>query len=113
MKNVLLLGNGIDCAYDSHAVSWMALLKKMTTVKNLPKHEALPFPLEVVLRTDDHVDEALAKYSRELYGSVEDERLRCVLAKVLKKVLKMGFDEILTTNYDYALEDIRQEMERG
>ena len=61
-----------------------ALLKKMTTVKDLPKHETLPFPLEVVLRTDDHVDEALAKYSRELYGSVEDERLRCVLAKVLK-----------------------------
>ena len=55
---------------------------------------------EVVLRTDDHVDEALVKYSRELYGSVEDEELRCVLAKVLG----MGFDEILTTNYDYALE---------
>ena len=100
MKNVLLLGNGIDRAYDSHAVSWTKLLEKMTTVKDLPKHETLPFPLEVVLRTDDHVDEALVKYSRELYGSVEDEELRCVLAKVLG----MGFDEILTTNYDYALE---------
>ena len=100
MKNVLLLGNGIDRAYDSHAVSWSELLKKMTTVKDLPKHDNLPFPLEVVLRTEDHVDEALAKHNRELYGSVKDERLRCILAEVLKA----GFDEILTTNYDYALE---------
>ena len=100
MKNVLLLGNGIDRAYDSNAVSWSDLLKKMTTVPNLPKHETLPFPLEMVLRTNDHVDEALKKYNRDLYGSAEDEKLRCVLAKVLE----MGFDEILTTNYDYALE---------
>ena len=100
MKNILLLGNGINRAYDSHAISWKNLLEKMTTVKDLPKHENLPFPLEMVLRTDDHVDEVLTKYNRELYGTVDDEKLRCVLAKVLR----MGFDEILTTNYDYALE---------
>ena len=100
MKNALLLGNGIDRAYDCYAVSWSELLKKMTMVKDLPKHDNLPFPLEVVLRTNDHVDEALAKHNRELYGSVKDERLRCILAKVLRA----GFDEILTTNYDYALE---------
>ena len=100
MKNSLLLGNGIDRAYDKRAVSWTALLEKMTTNTEMPKHEAFPFPLEVVLRTNDHVDEELAKHKKELYGSVEDAQLRCVLAKVLK----MGFDEILTTNYDYALE---------
>ena len=100
MKNVLLLGNGIDRAYDKHAVSWTDLLDKMTTIKNLPKHENLPFPLEVVLRTNDHVDEELKKHNKELYGSVEDAELR----DVLETVLRMGFDEILTTNYDFALE---------
>ena len=109
MKNVLLLGNGIDRAYDKHAVSWTALLKKMTTNTDLPEHKALPFPLEVVLRTNDHVDEELAKHKKELYGSVEDAELRCILARVLK----MGFDEILTTNYDYALEGTAMMKEAG
>lgn len=100
MKNVLLLGNGINRAYDRQAVSWTDLLDKMTTIENMPKHESLPFPLEMVLRTNDHVNEVLQKYNKDLYGVVEDNRLRSILTKVLK----MGFDEILTTNYDYALE---------
>lgn len=32
---------------------------KMTTNPNIPEHHGLPFPLDVVLRTNDHVDEWL------------------------------------------------------
>lgn len=100
MKNVLLLGNGIDRSFNSDPVSWGELLDKMTTNPAVPAHAPLPFPLEVVLRTNDHVDEALKEHSRELAGSVKDARLR----EVLTRLLTMGFDDILTTNYDYTLE---------
>ena len=100
MKNVLLMGNGMNRAYRSEAFSWQKLLEDMTTVENLPEHKNLPFPLEVVLRTNDQVDKALVQFSGQMYGSVESEKMRCVLAELLK----LGFDEILTTNYDYTLE---------
>lgn len=93
MKNVLLLGNGIDRSFNSNPVSWGELLDKMTTNPAVPAHAPLPFPLEVVLRTNDHVDEALKEHSRELAGSVKDARLR----EVLTRLLTMGFDDILTT----------------
>ena len=100
MKSVLLMGNGMNRAYRSEAFSWQKLLEDMTTVENLPEHKNLPFPLEVVLRTNDQVDKALVQFSGQMYGSVESEKMRCVLAELLK----LGFDEILTTNYDYTLE---------
>ena len=52
------------------------------------------------MRTNDQVDKALVQFSGQMYGSVESEKMRCVLAELLK----LGFDEILTTNYDYTLE---------
>ena len=98
MKNVLLLGNGIDRSFNSDPISWGDLLDKMTTNHSIPKHDALPFPLKVVLRTDDHVDEALKGHCEELMGSAADEKLR----EVLTCLLTLGFDDILTTNYDYT-----------
>ena len=100
MKNVLLLGNGIDRIFNSHGISWQKLLDKMTTNPNIPEHHGLPFPLEVVLRTNDHVDEVLKKHGNELFSSAEDAGLR----EILGQLLTMGFDEILTTNYDYTIE---------
>ena len=100
MKNVLLLGNGIDLSFNSNPISWGELLDKMTTNHDLPDHDMLPFPLEVVLRTNDHVDEALKAHCLELKGSAADDKLR----EVLTRLLTLGFDDILTTNYDYTLE---------
>ena len=100
MKNVLLLGNGIDRSFNSNPISWGELLDKMTTNHDLPDHDMLPFPLEVVLRTNDHVDEALKTHCQELKGSAADDKLR----EVLTRLLTLGFDDILTTNYDYTLE---------
>ena len=33
MKNVLLLGNGIDRSFNTHGISWQELLEKMTDQK--------------------------------------------------------------------------------
>ena len=100
-QSILLLGNGIDRAYNSHGISWGQLLDKMTTNEDLPPHEPLPFPLELVLRTNDHVDEVLKLHHKELYSNVEDEELR----NTITNLLDLGFTEILTTNYDYAIEE--------
>ena len=83
MKNVLLLGNGIDRSFNTHGISWQELLEKMTTNPNIPDHQPLPFPLEIVLRTNDHVDEVLKKNSRELFSSAEDAGLRRILGRLL------------------------------
>ena len=37
MKNVLLMGNGMNRAYRSEAFSWQKLLEDMTTVESLPE----------------------------------------------------------------------------
>lgn len=101
MKSVLLLGNGIDRSFNSHGISWGKLLDKMTTNKSLPScYSPLPFPLEIVLRTNDQVDEVLKEYHEDLYSSAEDDQLRSILTKIMT----LGFDDILTTNYDYTLE---------
>ena len=100
MKSVLLLGNGLNRIYNKHGISWTKLLEKMTTNKDIPDHIDLPFPLEIVLRTNDHVDQALRDWHLELYGTTDDDDYR----NILTELLTMGFDEILTTNYDYSLE---------
>ena len=100
MKNVLLLGNGIDLSYNKMGIPWEKLLEKMTINNDLPEHSLLPFPLEVVLRTNNDVGKALKDIGKELFSSAEDEELREILATLLT----MGFDDILTTNYDYTLE---------
>ena len=54
MKNVLLLGNGIDRAYDSHAVSWSELLKK--------NHNQSLFVRELVSKWREKLAERADKY---------------------------------------------------
>lgn len=98
---VLLLGNGINRAFSSSGVSNDDFLKKISTdeFKDF-KRENIPFPLEVVIRTNDGVDESVKNHSKEMYGSVNNDEQR----RILRGILSMGFDHILTTNYSYELE---------
>lgn len=98
---VLLLGNGIIRAYSGLAMSWHELLLRIGTDKSIPDDVSIPMPLEIVLRTGDHVGEEIREHSRELYGCVDNEPFD----RILKRILCMGFDDILTTNYSYELED--------
>lgn len=98
---VLLLGNGIIRAYSNLAMSWKDMLRRIGTDKDIPDEIAVPMPLEIVVRTGDHVDLVLRDHKEELYGTVETEEFR----DVLRHLLSMGFDHILTTNYSYELEE--------
>lgn len=99
---VLLLGNGINRAYADTAISWGRLLKSVEKGRNLPDElpVSVPMPLEAVLRTGDSIDETLKKRCAELYGRVDSPEMEAVL----QRLLSMGFDDILTTNYSYELE---------
>ena len=60
---VLLLGNGLLQSF-GNTVSWKDMLKEMHCNPHIDKDfcfDGISFPLEVVLRTDDGVDTAIAK----------------------------------------------------
>jgi len=97
---VLLLGNGIIRAYSSLAMSWKDMLRRIGTDHSIPDDLNIPMPLEIVVRTGNHVDVVLRDHSRELYGAVETDDF----GYVLRELLGMGFDHILTTNYSYEME---------
>ena len=100
---VLLLGNGLNRAFDSH--DWNALIKKLWSSEAAFSMEnevldSVPFPLKIVLATNDRVDEALGGCGNLLCNKRELGDLR----DPLRQLLKMPFDHILTTNYSYELE---------
>ncbi len=100
VPRILLLGNGLNLAYGSRSVSWKNLITDGTD-QNVPDTITVPLSLEVVLRTGNNALEVLRRRRRELYGRVDTEALRTSL----RELLTMGFDEILTTNYSYELEE--------
>lgn len=98
---VLLLGNGIIRAYSHLALSWHELLREIGTDDTIPDCTNMPMPMEIILRTHDHVDLVLENHMKKLYGSVDTPEFR----NALLRLLDIGFDHILTTNYSYELEE--------
>lgn len=105
---ILLLGNGINRAFFEGAFAWNNFIKELsvyndsldktgTDDKEISK---VPYPLQIVLRTGDNVDAAIKNAKFNLYGEVGNDEQR----DVLRKILSMNFDHILTTNYSYELE---------
>lgn len=108
---VLLLGNGINRTYGG--TSWTDLLKKITTREDLLPYVDMqgierlksPMPLQAILLTDNKIDVALKTISDASFGEISNEEHR----DCLRRILSMGFDHILTTNYSYEIEIASQE----
>lgn len=79
--------------------SWDELLQSMTKRKDLPNNLTSSMPLRAILITENHVRETL-KGNRLLYGEPLSEDTN----DLVKDLLSIGFDHILTTNYSYELE---------
>lgn len=99
---VLLLGNGLNRAFG--AGDWGNLLKQIhknprVTYEQLKE---LPFPLQAVLATEDHVDVVCKDESMKNQGVLDIEPLR----KQMEALLTIPFDHILTTNYTYEIERV-------
>ena len=100
---VLLLGNGINRAFNGD--SWEWLLCNITTnpickcigVRNIE----MPMPLKAILVSEDTINDRLGKQKEEqLFGQLKSNEQK----EMLERLLNLGFDEILTTNYSYELE---------
>lgn len=99
---VLLLGNGINRAFNSD--SWDDLLNSVDVREE--KYDIrgyrCPETLKAILVTCDNVDKALKSKKDKLsdLGREKPEELM----ELLKRLLSMNFDYILTANYSYELE---------
>jgi hypothetical protein len=102
VPKVLLLGNGINRAFDF--CSWDELLESIKTQKLTYDEKecvkSVPYPLQPVILTKDNVGNQMKEISgelSELQGSLEEEKL-------LQRFASLPVDTILTTNYTYELE---------
>ncbi|HEY5560978.1 MAG TPA: SIR2 family protein [Clostridiaceae bacterium] len=111
LDNILMVGNGINRIDNNN--SWEDILKDL--IKFIDKSDTLllkdkPFSLlyeEIVVRG-------------KLYRGKREEEVKKYIANltsmlipnnVHKKIMKLGFEHILTTNYDYTLESaLSQEL---
>ncbi len=98
---VLLVGNGLSQSFSSNSINWTELLIEITDNQNIKKEKTnMPFGLEAVLRTYDNVQSKMPIIQEKLYHDIHDENYICVI----NEILSMGFDEIITTNYDLDIE---------
>ena len=106
---ILLVGNGINLSFDG-AQSTDSIIKdewKRNYGTDLPDrgrntHEIwnLPFPLQVVAATKDHVQGCMAKLADVFKNaSIQEEQ-----AEFIHHILEAKFDAILSTNYSLEFE---------
>lgn len=106
MKNkrprILLLGNGINRAFNSD--SWDDLLNSIDRRRERYDIGGLHVPeaLKAILFTEDSVDKAL-KSKKDALANLGTEKPE-QQTRLLRRLLALPFDEILTTNYSYELE---------
>ena len=101
--NVLMIGNGVNRAFGK--TSWNALIDMIKTRDDINAEQLQsPMPLKAILLSNNKIDEQLKNVNQNsqeiLYGIVESEEQ----TKMLRQILTIGFDHILTTNYSYELE---------
>jgi len=101
--SVLMIGNGINRAFGK--TSWNALIDIIKTRDDINADQLqIPMPLKAILLSDNKIDGQLKSVDQNsqevLYGMLESEEQ----TKMLRQILTIGFDHILTTNYSYELE---------
>lgn len=104
VPQVLFLGNGLCRAFLGEKVAWKNLIKGATSNPAVPDNyeSSLPAALEIILRTGNMVSEWAREHHRELYFCLDDSSGEFI--DILKQLMTMGFDDILTANYSYELE---------
>lgn len=97
---VLFLGNGLNLAYSG--ISWSDLIGKIAKRDDFIWTESeMPMPLQAILASNNQIRTSLAAAKEDFQGKIRTEQQM----EVLRDLLTMGFDDILTTNYSYELEE--------
>jgi len=112
MQHALLIGNGINNIKDQQ--SWIGLLEKIIQhieVIDEIRIENKPFPLLY----EEIYGHALKKGFSELAikSFIADEISQIKPNIIHEEILKLGIQNILTTNYDFTFEKLQSEAENG
>lgn len=98
-SQILLLGNGI--VRGENGTGWCELLDSFSERPDEKAEKLLiPMPLRAVYLTNDSIRGRLRDRKGDFFGDLRDPEIR----SRLRKLLSLGFDDILTTNYSYELE---------
>jgi len=98
----LLLGNGINLLFNKS--SWEDLIKaELEASKSIYGYsniKNMPATMQIVVATNDHVDERLKALASELLKAKNNEEKNAFL----RKFFDLPMDDILTANYSFELE---------
>ncbi|PWL31352.1 MAG: hypothetical protein DCO96_03925 [Fluviicola sp. XM-24bin1] len=112
-KRALLIGNGINQLDQAQSVSWGDLLdglKRRFGIKVDLNNPFKPFPLgfeEMLHRKNSNVE--FQRELRNLKQAIQDDIQRQLRGKTgyneyHERIMRLGYSDVLTTNYDYALQ---------
>ena len=104
---ILLIGNGLNLSFAEDPVSVGKLIGEKSSIA-IPPAEHIPFHLQVVLHTHDQVDSLMKEKSKILWGMVP---IGSDQYRYYKKLLSLPVKDILTTNYDFQLEEVANDMD--
>lgn len=103
-KKTLFLGNGICRAFAEKTTGWKDLLvqtfaRDINSVNQF--EEYVPYYMyPLLLDNGQSISEAIRRNKEKFYGfNPNDEMIEYV-----RKLLDLGFDDIITTNYSYEIE---------
>lgn len=106
--NILFLGNGLLRLQGED--SWEDLINTLSRGKYKDEpFDTLPLNFRIVAKTEDNVDVFLKENKQKFYG----KPLRDTALKVCEQLLDIGFDEIITTNYGYEIENVCTSLLQG
>ena len=88
VPKILMIGNGLNLSYGYQSCSEVC------------KGEDLPFPMQIVLSSKDHVDSAMKEKALEF----QQYEIPKSQQELLKELLEVPADAILTTNYSLEME---------
>ncbi len=98
---ILLFGNGLLQSFGGE--SWNEFLISIKKRDDLPHPNEIkcPEPLKAILLTQDKIDIAMKEKCRNLLGKND---MSPTLVNIIRELISIGFDHVLTTNYTYELE---------
>jgi hypothetical protein len=106
MKNSILFGNGLNYLSDDQ-ISWNDLLDKIKGTNQFDS-TSLPNTMiyeKIMLHKHSNPNESIRTTESNLKNEIADVLKKQKTNQFYEKLLNLKFDNYLTTNYDYALND--------
>lgn len=112
MRSVLLIGNGINLSFSDDKIRVDSLLKgdknPCCSPVCIPPGVHVPFPLQVIIQTQDQVDKLMKNSVKDFWGHVNPGSEQY---DFYRKMLELQCQDILTTNYGFELEETAYETD--